>query len=278
MRGLAVLLVTWVLAAVAVPPATAAECGDGAAGFASWLAHFKAEATSEGISAGAVAALDHVSYDPRIIHLDRNQHVFHESFAVFSAHRVTSGAIAEGVAKMHQHADVLDRIEHRFGVPGPVVVAIWGLETGFGAGSGNLPTLTALATLAYDCRRSAMFRTELTDALRLIERGDLRPDEMRGAWAGEMGQTQFMPSSYLKYAVDFDGNGHANLITSAPDALASTANYLKGYGWHAGKPWDEGSANFAVLKQWNKSTVYCETVAYFADKLAAAAGRRLGER
>jgi lytic murein transglycosylase len=163
---------------------------------------------------------------------------------------------------------VLRRIEQQYGVPGPVVVAIWGLESGFGAVTGNLATVRSLATLAHDCRRSEKFTEELMAALKIIDRGDLSPGEMRGAWAGELGQTQFLPSSYLKFAVDYDGNGKRDLIRSVPDVLASTANYLRGYGWRKGQPWGEGSANFQVLLEWNKSQVYSQTVAYFASRLA----------
>jgi len=106
--------------------------------------------------------------------------------------------------------------------------------------------------------------------LRIIERGDIAPQEMRGAWAGEIGQTQFMPSSYVKFAVDFDGNGHRDLLRSVPDVLASTANFLAGYGWQKGKDWQPGSPNFAVIQQWNKSEVYAKTIAYFASQLARA--------
>ena len=154
-------------------------------------------------------------------------------------------------------------------MPGPVIVAIWGLETDFGANSGKFPTIRALATLAYDCRRPEKFRGELLAALRIVDRGDMNPADMRGAWAGEIGQTQFLPSSYLKYAVDYDGNGRRDLIHSVPDVLASTANYLKGYGWQRGQPWGEGTPNFQVLLQWNASLVYTKTVAYFAQQLAA---------
>ena len=113
-----------------------------------------------------------------------------------------------------------------------------------------------------------MFHTELLDALRLVDRGDLSPQEMRGAWAGELGQTQFMPSAYVKFAVDFDGRGRRDLIHDVPDVLASTANYLHSYGWQRGQPWTPGSANFAVIQQWNKSDVYSRTIAYFATRLA----------
>ena len=162
---------------------------------------------------------------------------------------------------------ILERIEQRYGVPGPVLVAIWGLETDYGVNQGKFSTIRSLATLAYDCRRSEKFRTELLDALRIIERGDLTSSEMIGAWAGEIGQTQFLPSSYLSFAVDFDGNGHRDLIHSPPNALASTANYLKTFGWTRDQPWMQGSANFDALQKWNDSEVYAKTVAYFAIRL-----------
>jgi membrane-bound lytic murein transglycosylase B len=125
-----------------------------------------------------------------------------------------------------------------------------------------------VATLAYDCRRSEVFRAELLDALRIVERGDLNPADMRGAWAGEIGQTQFMPSSYIKFAVDFDGNGRRDLLHSAPDVLASTANFLASNGWQRDKGWEPGSANFNVIQQWNKSEIYSKTIASFASQLA----------
>jgi lytic murein transglycosylase len=161
-------------------------------------------------------------------------------------------------------------MEQQFGVPGAVVVAIWGLETDFGANNGNFPTIRSLATLAYDCRRPEKFHDELLDALRIVDRGLMAPAAMHGAWAGEIGQTQFMPSSYLKYAIDFDGDGRPDLIRSVPDVLASTANYLKGYGWQRGAAWGPGTANFNVLLEWNKSQVYSRTVAYFAQRLAGS--------
>jgi membrane-bound lytic murein transglycosylase B len=149
------------------------------------------------------------------------------------------------------------------------VIAIWALETDFGVVQGKQNALRSLATLAHDCRRTERFQNELLDALRIIDRGDLSPAEMRGAWAGELGQTQFLPSSYLKFAVDFDGNGKRDLIRSVPDVLASTANYLRGYGWQRGGSVAEGTPNYAVLKEWNKSSVYQKTIAVFASRLMA---------
>jgi membrane-bound lytic murein transglycosylase B len=146
-------------------------------------------------------------------------------------------------------------------------VAIWGLESDFGAARGNLPVMSSVATLAYDCRRTGLFSEQLFAGLRIIQRGDLSPGDMRGAWAGELGQTQFMAANYVKFAVDFDGDGRRDLIRSTPDVLASTANYLKGFGWQRGASWEPGSANYAVLRQWNKSEVYARTIGYFASRL-----------
>ena len=210
-----------------------------------------------------------VTLDQSVLSRDRSQKVFSQSFEEFSG-RMVPPRLSRGSNMMKQYGSVLSRIEQAYGVPGEVLVAIWGLETDFGANTGKFPTMRSLATLAYDCRRSEMFRNELLDALRIIERGDLTAGEMRGAWAGEIGQTQFMPSSYIKFAVDFDANGRRDLLRSAPDVLASTANFLASYGWQRGKGWDPGSANFTVLQQWNKSEVYAKTVAYFADQLAHA--------
>ena len=248
--------------------AGAASCDD-PSGFPAWLEAAKREAAAQGIAPRGIAALDGVTYDPAVVSRDRRQGVFRQSFEEFAG-RMVPPRLARGTQMMKKHAALLSRIEQQFGVPGAVIVAIWGLETDNGAYLGNFSTLRALATLAYDCRRPERFRPELFDALRIVARGDMSPSEMRGAWAGEIGQTQFMPSSYLKFAVDYDGNGRRDLIRSVPDVLASTANYLKGYGWRRGEPWIAGSHNFEVLLQWNKSQVYSKTIAYFATRLAGA--------
>jgi lytic murein transglycosylase len=261
------------MAALAAGPALAATCGSNAAGFPAWLAAFKKEAAGEGISAGTInAALSGVTYNAGVVALDRKQGHFKKSFAQFSASRITPGAVARGRSLMKQHASLLAKIEKRFGVQPAVIVAIWGLETGYGGGMGNTPSIRSLASLAYDCRRSGFFTEQLMDALKVIDRGDISAGEMRGAWAGEVGQTQFMASSYYKFAVDFDGNGRRDLIRSVPDALASTANYLRSYGWSAGQPWTEGSGNFAVFAEWNKASVYQKTIAAFATRLAGSEG------
>ncbi len=253
-------------------PGRAAECGNNGDGFDDWLADFKQEAASEGISSSVIeSALANVSYDDSVISHDRGQRAFHQSFEQFSGRMINAYRLKKGRTLLLRYADMFDTIERRYGVPGPVLVAIWGLETDFGAGLGNYPTLRALATLAYDCRRSEHFREELLDALKVVQRGDLEPAQMRGAWAGEIGQTQFMPSSYLKYAVAFDGSRPGELINHPADALASTANLLHGNGWRRGAGGDEGQPNFSALLAWNSARVYVKTVALFADKLAGAA-------
>ena len=249
-------------------PGLTASCGSG--NFDAWLADFKTEAAAKGISQTAIATgLGGVTLDPSVLSRDRGQRVFKQSFEEFSG-RMVPPRLSRGADMLKRYGSVLSRIEQSYGVPGEVLVAIWGLETDYGVNIGKFSTIRSVATLAYDCRRSEMFRAELMDALRIVERGDLAPSEMRGAWAGEIGQTQFMPSSYIKFAVDFDGNGRRDLLRSAPDVLASTANFLASYGWQRGKDWEPGSANFDVIQQWNKSEVYSRTIASFASQLARA--------
>src|SRR5580704_854054 len=244
-------------------PALAVSCGGD---FDGWLSSFKREAAGQGVSQRALAALEGITPDPRVIALDHRQGVFRQSFEQFALPRIAQ-RLAKGQRLKQQYASTLQRIEARFGVPGSVVIAIWGLETDFGVDIGKQPTLRALVTLAHDCRRTQMFQGELLSALQIIDRGDLSASEMRGAWAGELGQAQFLPSNYVKYAVDFDGHGRRDLIRSVPDTLASIANLLKDHGWQAGGGYREGSANFSVLQAWNKSTIYQRTVAAFAERL-----------
>jgi lytic murein transglycosylase len=247
-------------------PALAAPCGTGS--FDAWLDDFRKEATAKGVSPSAIqAGLTGVTLDKNVLSRDQSQKVFSQSFEEFSG-RMVPPRLTRGSNMLKQYGSVLSRIEQAYGVPGEVLVAIWGLETDFGVNTGKFQTLRSLATLAYDCRRSDLFKAELLDALRIIERGDVAPQEMRGAWAGEIGQTQFMPSNYIKFAVDFDGNGRRDLLHSAPDVLASTANFLASHGWQRGKNWEPGSANFAVIKEWNKSEVYARTIGYFATQLS----------
>ena len=255
--------------AAAPHTALAAPCGNGPGGFNAWLSDFKGEARAKGISARTISrALNGITYNKRVIRLDRGQRSFKQSFAKFYARRASPWLIKKARGKMKRHARLLSSIEKRYGVPPAIIVTIWGMESNFGNGGGKLNIVRSLATLAYDCRRSAFFKNELLAALKIINRGDMSPAQMRGGWAGEIGQTQFLASSYVKYAVDYDGNGRRDLIRSVSDVLASTANYLKRKGWRRGQGWQPGSTNFAVLKEWNRATVYQRTIAKAAAVIA----------
>jgi lytic murein transglycosylase len=253
----------------AKPAAPPADCGVTPDGFSAWLQGFKQEAEIDGLPPAVIdSALSNVAYDPDVIAHDRRQGSFGQDFDSFVAKRVSAYRVRKGRQELIAYAEPLEKIEQRFGVPGPVLVAIWGLESEFGAGLGDYPTFNALATLAYDCRRADQFREELVDALKLVARGDMQAEEMHGAWAGEIGQTQFMPSTYLKYATSANGGAVADLVGNSGDALASTANFLKNKGWKRGQGFHEGEPNFAALLEWNAAPVYAKTIAFFADRLA----------
>jgi lytic murein transglycosylase len=206
--------------------------------FDRWLADFKRDAAAQKISQTAInAASPYLVLDQRIINIDRGQRFFAQTFLEFSGKMVPANRLQSGAAKMKQHQAIFAREDKDFGVPASVISAFWGLESDFGAGQGKDQAIKSLVTLAYDCRRPEMFRGHLFDALRLIERGDLRADEMIGSWAGELGQTQMMPSEYFQHAIDYDGDGHRNLIKSVPDVIGSTGKYLVHLGWKRGEPW-----------------------------------------
>jgi lytic murein transglycosylase len=227
------------LAALGVDQAAAAAPCRTSGPYEAWLAGFEREAATQGVSQAAIAlAAPHLTYDQRIVNIDRGQRVFTQTFLEFSDRMAAAYRIQRGGQMIKTtYAPVFARIDKEFGVPAPVIVAFWALESDFGSNMGNYHSLSAIASLAYDCRRADRFRSQLLDALRLIQRGDLRPEEMIGSWAGELGQTQMMPSEYYQYAVDYDGDGKRNLLRSVPDVLGSTANYLVGLGWRRGEPW-----------------------------------------
>jgi lytic murein transglycosylase len=234
---------TWLLAAcvgfLALCGVAHADFGCRAESFEAWLTGVKEEAVRAGISRKTLSALDGLSIDRRVLDRDRGQPSLSQSFLEFAGRVVSADRLTRGRALLKKHANIFARIERDYGVTGSVLVAFWGLETDYGAFTGDFSSLRSLATLAYDCRRPEYFRAELVDALKLLESGDLKLAEMKGAWAGELGQVQFTPSNYLKYAVDYDGDGRRDLVESVPDALASTANYLKAIGWRANEPWLE---------------------------------------
>ena len=227
-----------VLAALAGPAIAAPACKN-TGNFERWLDDFRREAAAQGISRQAIsAALDGVTFDPSVIRRDRGQGVFQQSFLQFSERMTNINRYQNGLAQMKKHAALFAKIEKETGVPPAVVAALWGLESDYGAYKGGIfPTIRAVATLAYDCRRSEFFRKQLFDAVRIVERGDLRAPEMIGNWAGELGPTQFTPSDYYKHGLDFDGDGRVDMIRSLPDALASAANLMKSFGWQRGQPW-----------------------------------------
>ena len=176
-------------------------------------------------------------------------------FEQYVSTRVGAGRINGGRALLQRHAALFSRIEAQFGVPPADPGPIWGLESDFGKGDmGRLPVIRMLATLAHDCRRTELFQRELISALKILQRGDLPLRDLIGAYAGEIGQTQFLPSSYIKYGIDFDGDGHVDLRHSVPDVLASTANLLKTNGFTLGAPFGEGTANFEAMREWNRAT------------------------
>ncbi len=230
------------------------------------------DADALGVSRAVIdSAFAGVTLDGAVLAFDRRQRgTFQKTFEQYAATRVIPARIKRAKQLMQRHAALLGRIERQFGVPQTLLMAIWTLESDNGTGDlGKLPVVRTIATLAHDCRRSELFQRELIAALQIVQRGDLPLRDLIGAYAGEIGQTQFLPSSYIKYGVDYDGNGHVDLRHSVPDVLASTANLLKVNGWRPGQPFGEGTANFEVMREWNRSIVYRKTMVLFAERLAA---------
>jgi lytic murein transglycosylase len=207
--------------------------------FDRFLTDLKQQAGAAGVSQRALAeASPWLVYDQSIVNRDRGQRVFGQVFSEFAGRMAASYRMQQGQAKIKAHAAAFARAEKEYGVPPAVIAAFWGLESDFGANMGNLPTLRSLVSLAYDCRRSERFANETIAALKIVERGDLTPTEMVGSWAGELGQTQFLPTHYFNYAVDYDGDGRRDLLRSPADVIGSTANYIaNGLKWRRGEPW-----------------------------------------
>src|SRR6476659_6782042 len=248
-------------------PSHAARCGGD---FHTFVQNISTEAAASGISQNVIsAALGGVQQDMGVLSFDRRQRgTFNKSFEQYVSTRVGAGRINGGRAMLQRHAALLSQIEAKYGVPRQILVAMWGLETDFGKGDmGKQQVIRTLATPARDCRRTELFQGELLAALKILQRGHLPLRDLIGAYAGEIGQTQFLPSSYIKYGVDFDGNGHVDLRHSVPDVLASTANLLHTSGFKMGAPYGEGSANFEAMREWNRATIYRKTIGYFADQL-----------
>jgi membrane-bound lytic murein transglycosylase B len=249
------------------PSAQAAQCGSTPAGFEAWKREFAAEAQGKGIGQTAISALMQTNYASATIAADRSQHSFSLSLDQFLAKRGATTIVARGRSLKQSQAAMFASIEQRYGVPPGPLIAIWGMETGFGSQRGNQNMLSSIATLAYDCRRPEFFTDQLYAALKLVDRGMLSAST-RGSMHGEVGQTQFMPKNILAY-------GTGNLDVAA-NALSSTANFLKAHGWRAGAGYQPGEPNFAAIEAWNAAGVYQKAIALMGrqiDQGGAAAAR-----
>lgn len=261
-----VLAAACVVLGMAAGGAHAAKCGNDGKGFAAWLEDYKANAEARGID---TTPLSGVKYDTGVIKIDRTQHkAFQGTVEQFLARRAPASYVSKAKSLWKNNAALFNKIEQRYGVQPEVLLAIWGMETGFGANSGNKGVFQPLATLAYDCRRSAFFTNELDAALEIAQKRYIPASQMKGAGFGELGQTQFLPSKYLQYAVDFDGDGKRDLIRSRADVLASTANFLRGHGWNAGGGYGPGQTNYGVWNDWNRASIYQQGLAEFARRIA----------
>lgn len=262
-----ILLAAGVAAATALPAtAWAAKCGNNASGFNAWKAEFAKEARAAGIGNRGLAALAGTSYATKTISADRNQKSFRLSLDEFMKRRGAASIVSKGKAYVRNNKALFDRIERQYGVPPGVLAAIIGMETNFGGYMGNSNIVSAVATLAYDCRRSEFFTRQLYAALQLVERGSLSPQSI-GAAHGEVGQTQFLPENVIKFGVDGDGDGRVDMIRSRADALASTANFLRGHGWRPGAGYQPGQANFRALQGWNAASVYQQAIAIIGAQI-----------
>lgn len=266
------------------------------AGWDAWVANFKGRATSQGISQSTLnQAFQGAGYLPDVIERDRNQVEFKRSLEDYLAIAASDERISTGKQMMVRHAGTLSQIEAQYGVDKEVIVAVWGLESRYGARRGDVPVISATSTLAYDGRRGAFFEKQLVAALKIIQEGDTSPANMTGSWAGAMGHTQFIPTSYLAYAVDFTGDGRRDIWSEDPsDSLASTAAYLARAGWVRGQPWggEVGTVsgtpvsvlqpqapgpriavfrNFQVIKRYNNSDSYAIGVGHLSDRIAGGA-------
>src|SRR6202051_3056869 len=257
----ATLLIVAVLACSS-PQADAAQCGSSAAGFEAWKSEFAQEARAKGMGATSIAGLMQANYASATIAADRGQRSFGLSLDQFLAKRGAAAIVARGRSLKQSQGALFASIQQRYGVPPGPLIAIWGMETGFGSQRGNQNMLSSIATLAYDCRRSEYFTEHLYAALQLIDRGVLS-GATRGSMHGEVGQTQFLPKNILAY-----GTGN---LDNAANALSSTANFLKAHGWRAGAGYQPGEPNFAAIEAWNAAGVYQKAIALMGRQIDGGA-------
>lgn len=247
--------------------AQAAQCGNTSAGFGAWKAAFAQQAQRAGVGQRGLQALAGARYATRTIAADRNQKSFRYSLEKFMQVRGASVIVAQGRKRKAQSRAFYDALERQYGVPAGVLIAIHGMETGFGRFMGDSEVVSAITTLAYDCRRAAFFEPHAIGALKLVDRGSITA-QTRGARHGELGHTQFLPGNALRYGVDGDGDGRVDFY-DLTDALASTANYLRQKGWQPGRGYQQGQPNFRVIEAWNAATVYQKAIAIMAARIDA---------
>ncbi|WP_415403424.1 lytic murein transglycosylase [Tateyamaria sp. SN3-11] len=245
--------------------AATAQCGNSAAGFDGWKSGFAAVAKQSGVKAPGLQALANAQYATRTIAADRNQKSFRYSLSKFMQVRGADTIVAQGRKRKARSPDFYAALERQYGVPAGVIIAIHGMETAFGGFMGDSSVVSAIVTLTYDCRRSDFFRPHAIGALKLVDQGAIT-GATKGAKHGELGHTQFLPGNALKYGVDANGDGRVDFYNQT-DALASTANFLRQKGWKAGKGYQEGQPNFAVIKQWNAATVYQQAIAIMGARI-----------
>jgi lytic murein transglycosylase len=265
-KRFAVLLAAFLAIGLSSEWAEAARCGNSGGGFERWKRDFTKQAAANGVKKRGLAALANTRYSTATIRADRGQKSFKLSLNQFMAKRGANAIASRGKSLKRQNASLFNSLERRYGVPPGPLIAIWGMESGFGGFMGNSHILSSVATLAYDCRRSEFFTNHLYAALRLVDNGWLHPNAS-GAAHGEIGQTQFLPGNVLKFGVDGDGNGSVDLIRSRADALASTANFLRAHGWRKGAGYGPGQPNFRALQAWNAAGVYQQAIAIIGQQI-----------
>jgi lytic murein transglycosylase len=243
----------------------AASCSDTGGQYEGWKSEMAAEAKAEGVGKRGLEALMATSYSKATIGADRNQKSFKYTLEKFLQVRGADTIVSQGRSKKAKNAEFYASLEAKYGVPAGVLIAIHGMETGFGGFMGDTNVVSAIATLTYDCRRSDFFRPHLIGALKLVDQGSISMKTV-GAKHGELGHTQFLPGNALNYGVDGNGDGVVDFYNLA-DAMASTANYLRQKGWKPGKGYQEGEPNFAVIKEWNAAKVYQQAIAIMGARI-----------
>ncbi len=252
-------------AGILATPSIAAQCGNNANGFNAWKSAFAAEAKAAGVGQRGLQALENAKYATATISADRNQKSFKYSLRKFMQVRGADTIVAQGRKRKARNPAFYAALEKQYGVPAGVLLAIHGMETGFGGFMGNSPVVSAITTLTYDCRRSDFFKPHAIGALKLVDRGAIT-GSTKGAKHGELGHTQFLPGNALKYGVDGNGDGRVDFYNQT-DALASTANFLRKKGWKSGRGYQEGQSNFKVIKLWNAAGVYQKAIAIIGARI-----------